>query len=203
MERFARSATHSHPPSSFVHFVFSLSFSLFLSPGINVFLDDLIAGVGETRSGISFTYSVALVVSAVLTPFAGQAVDRYGVQVVGPIAVVLFGMALFGLSYAQTGLQLGLFFSLLRFAGPECLYVCTNTTLFRWWVKRRGFIAMIRSLDEAFMVGFPAVIGSLLRSVGWRATYRTVGYAAFSVGAVAMWALRSKPEDYGLLPDGM
>lgn len=147
-------------------------------------------------------YSVALVLSAVLTPFAGQAVDKYGVQSVGTVAVALFGGALLGLSYSTTALQLGICFCVLRFAGPECLYVCSNTTLYRWWVKRRGMIAMIRSLDEAFLTGFPALIGPLLLSIGWRATYRAIAAAALVLGFVAMWVFRSKPEDYGLLPDG-
>lgn len=172
------------------------------STGINVFLDHLIAGVGQTRSGMALTYSTALFVSAMLTPWAGRAVDAYGAQRVAHAAVALFAAALVGISCATSALQLGVCFCVLRFAGPECMYVCANTTLYRWWVKRRGRVALIRSLDEVLLVSFPALIGGTLASIGWRDTYRVMAIAVLVIGWTASSILRETPEAHGLLPDG-
>ena len=60
-----------------------------------------------------------------LTPWVGWAIDTRGVRPVALLAVALAGGALIGLAGVTGQLELGLWFALLRFAGPECMVGCT------------------------------------------------------------------------------
>ena len=48
-------------------------------------------------------------------------------------------------------------------------------------LHRRGRVALIRSLDEVLLVSFPAFIGGMLASIGWRDTYRVMAIAVLVV----------------------
>jgi len=67
---------------------------------------------------------MALCTSAALTPLVGWAIDTRGVRPVALLAVALAGGALLGLARVTGQLELGLWFALLRFAGPESMVGC-------------------------------------------------------------------------------
>ena len=43
-----------------------------------------------------------------------------------------------------------------------------GTTVNRWFVRRRGWATVMRSLSQPFMLGFPAVVSATITRIGWR-----------------------------------
>eukprot|EP00041_Stephanoeca_diplocostata_P035527 m.1257623 g.1257623 ORF g.1257623 m.1257623 type:complete len:456 (-) comp24715_c0_seq24:3547-4914(-) len=172
------------------------------STGLNIFMDYLIRDIDMSRTSLSLTWTIALVISSCFTPVAGMAIDRIGVQPIVAMSTVAFAASLVGLSTATTPLMLCVYMSLMRFSGPQCMYVCATTTVNRWFVRKRGIAAVVRSLDECILVGFPEVIASTIATIGWRHTYRLLAAVVCGLGGCAALLLRTDPESQGLLPDG-
>lgn len=172
------------------------------SSGFNIFINDMMEATESTRAATSATYSAALFASSLLTPIVGHIVDHYGVRPAACFAAVGSAAGLVGLSYTHSLPSFAVFLCLLRFAGPECVAVCVNTCLYRWWVTKRGGISMLRSLDGFIVMSFPALVVGVVEQFGWRSTMRYLAVAVLAGGAAAAWLLVDTPEAMNLAPDG-
>jgi len=171
------------------------------STGINIFVEFFIRDLGVSRTAFSGIWTVALAISSVMTPIAGLVLDRYGVRTTVALAGALQSVALVGLSHARSAMALALWFSLLRFSGPECLVVCGSTTVNRWFVRHRGKACAIKGFFDNLMMLFPAIMYPVLAAWGWRATLRGLAALFGALCAVGAAAVCDSPEDMGLLPD--
>eukprot|EP00729_Bicosta_minor_P004239 gene4239-31927_t len=169
------------------------------SSGFNIFINDMMEATESTRAATSATYSAALFASSLLTPIVGHIVDHYGVRPAACFAAVGSAAGLVGLSYTHSLPSFAVFLCLLRFAGPECVAVCVNTCLYRWWVTKRGGISMLRSLDGFIVMSFPALVVGVVEQFGWRSTMRYIAVAVLAGGAAAAWLLVDTPEAMNLI----
>ena len=170
--------------------------------GFNVFVDHLIADVPVSRTKLSEAWTGALVFSALLAPLAGLGLDHLGAQALAALAILGLCTGLLGLSTVDSPLEVGLFVCLLRFSGPECLTIAGSTTLNRWFVRRRGRVAVLRSLVITLMVAYPAIVSPAIARLGWRQTYKLLAVVTVAAGGCAAATLRHSPELVGVLPDG-
>lgn len=80
-----------------------------------------------------------------------------------------------------------------------------QTSINRWWEKKRFFAASIFNLAAAlYSLGLsPIVIDFAQQLIGWRDTMLIFGILPLFVSSTLGWIfLRDYPEKYGLLPDG-
>jgi hypothetical protein len=96
----------------------------------------------------------------------------------------------------------GLAIGFMRFSGPECMMILGNTTVNRWFVRRRGRATVLRSLSEAGLLAFPAMVNSTIVQFGWRATVQWLAFVVLALGLAACTVIRRDPESLGLQPDG-
>lgn len=143
--------------------------------GVNAFVDHFIEDLHISRSSVSTVWAVALVVSSVLIPVVGQLLDTIGVRYVVLVACVGFVGALFLMSMAQSAVTLTIAISMLRFFGPECMVLSANTTINRWFVRRRGFAFSVSGMLSNVMLAYPAFCAALIQKTGgWRTAYRVL-----------------------------
>ena len=67
-----------------------------------VFLLPVEKALGATRSEISATYSIYMIVNGFAAPFAGQLIDRLGARATYGAGLILLGSAYVAGSYAET-----------------------------------------------------------------------------------------------------
>jgi len=172
------------------------------STGVNVFVEPLLKEFSLTRTSFSLHYVCALFGSAALLPLAGIAVERGGVRATAIAASFAFGSALLCLSRAQSATGFALCLFAARFFGPEVMYLCSCVAVNSWFVRLRGRATAVRGIGEAFFIGFPRFGQPMIAAYGWRGAYARIALGAAALGALGGSALRGKPEEYGLLPDG-
>lgn len=117
-------------------------------------------------------------------------------------AVVGLVTALAVLSQATSVPVVGFACCLMRFSGPECIMILGNTTVNRWFVRRRGWAAVLRSVSEAGLLAFPAMVGPTIHATGWRHAVQRLSVVILAIGILACTALRTDPEGLGMRPDG-
>ena len=157
---------------------------------------------GWTKTLISGVFALGTIQAAILAPFQGRLIDRFGPRAVVRTGIVIMGAGLIAVStissiatFVVYGLLLGLGFTLAFDVAPQ-------TAVVNWFNRKRG-IAM-----GLMMAGFgaggalvPGVAWAMTR-FSWRPTLLIGGIVVMVVGLAAAQLLRGAPEEYGLLPDG-
>jgi len=165
--------------------------------GVSVFTDFLIEALEISRTGISTTYMLGTILSALILGKAGKFYDRFGAKASSLIAASALAMALFYLSYidviSNTISTLGILepgaasfvlltfgFFVLRFFGQGVLAMVSRNMVVKWFDKNRGLIVALMGAFTAF--GFslaPKLFNSLIETYDWRGAWRIIALILF------------------------
>lgn len=172
------------------------AFSVFLVP----MRDDL----GWSAAALTGAYSLALLVSGLAAPFVGRWLDRHGPRglmtagsILGTLLVVAWAGAGGIVAYYAIWAGLGL-------AMAATLYEPAFATLAHWFERDRGRAMLLVTVAAGFASTiFLPLSAWLVDRFGWRQALLVL--AAILAATVLPHALllRRRPEDLGLLPDGM
>ncbi len=183
--------------------------SVMTSPGqtysFSIFIERFIEDLGISRSVVSTLYTIGTLTASLTLPFVGRQIDKRGPRIMVGIISILFALACFYMSFVQNAIMLGFGFVFMRMLGQGSLNITSGIIINQWWVRRRGIILGIAGVLATLLGSglFPAFLHQLIGTFGWRPSYRILGLMLVCVMLpVGVIFYRSKPEDYGLLPDG-
>ena len=160
--------------------------------------------LGWSRSFISGAAATALLVMAVMAPFAGRFVDRHGVRLALALGLTLVGTGCLVVSATSNA-----FVFLLAFSGVSALgfgMVATHvisTAVARRFVSRPGLATGIATsgatAGQFVIVPLTAVI---LATFSWRWSFLAIGVACFALIPLLWWVLAptSEPSSMPILP---
>ncbi|MEM7535247.1 MAG: MFS transporter [Chloroflexota bacterium] len=179
------------------------------SPGqtyvVSVLIEPMIAELGISRSLVSILYAIGTIVGGLALPTLGRLIDRYGTRTVATCVAVIAGFSCIYMNWVQNVVMLTIGFILLRLFAHGGLTLSSQNVINQWWIERRGTVMGISGMMFG-LIGFgvfPNIVHQLVEWQGWRWAYIWQGIAFFVIMLpVALLLFRSKPEDYGLEPDG-
>ncbi|MEE8442833.1 MAG: MFS transporter [Dehalococcoidia bacterium] len=177
--------------------------SLSIWQGFTIFFLPILSDFGVSRTLLSGAFSLRQIESGFMSPVVGLLVDR-----VGPRKVILVGVLIAGTGMVLVSLSPNIWVFYATFAlmsagvGGASHGVSWAVMVARWFRRKRG-----RATSLAFMggaVGGPGVIlvSILLEAVGWRTAVLGLGIGIWIIGIPLSLVARSRPQDYGYLPDG-
>jgi MFS family permease len=159
---------------------------------------------GWDRGMTAGAFSFGFLVSALVTPCIGWAMDLRGPKLVIELGVVAMAAGMILAVLIREPWQLYLSLGALVGGGVNCLaYTGQSLYLTNWFVRRRGL-----ALSIAFSgVGIGSItvlpwVGSLIADAGWRATCLRLGILVLVLLAPLNLLLKRRPEDLGLKADG-
>lgn len=189
---------------------------------MSVFTDPLLAATGLSRLSLSNAYFVGTLTSGLLLPFGGAFVDRFGARLVVVAASIWLGLTLIYLSMSDRIAQwvaiqfaldssvpiafglLCLGFISLRFSGQGMLTLVSQTTLGKWFDRRRGMASGTAGIFLSF--GFssaPLLLSFFIEGLGWRGAWLCLAVlVGLGMGTVGWLFYRDNPEECGLVMDG-
>jgi len=150
---------------------------------------------GISRAFVSLILSVSPIFIAICVPFAGRAMDRWGLRRVLIPGVLAFGVMNVVMAQAVTTWQLVAITILLSAAGAVTATVGYSKLISLWFDKHRGAVlgvcvALGVSAGQATM---PHVTKTLIELGGWRAAYRGIGAIILLAGCPLIIALMREP----------
>jgi len=202
------------PPRKFFYgywVLLSAFAGIFLFAGIGLysfsfFIKPLQAALGWDRGAIMLGNTIWFLSMGFASPLIGRLVDRHGVKRVIATGTIMTGLGLAALSLLQ---HLWLFYAsyLVIGVGMAAIgQVPASAVVSNWFVKRRGLAIGIMSMAVGVggLTFSPIVGGIIIPSFGWRTAYLSLGiFTVVLMLPLALFVIRTRPEEKGLYPDGM
>ncbi len=157
---------------------------------------------GWSKTALAGGSAVHAMEAAVLGPALGWIIDRFGAQMMIRAGVVALGIGFILLGRLES--LAGFYGAILVIAlgSSLCGFFPLNVSIIHWFDKYRA-----RALSGVAMglalggVAVPLVAWSM-QVWGWRVTATGSGILMVAVGLPLAFVFRTKPEDYGEVPDG-
>jgi sugar phosphate permease len=186
----------------------------FLIIGINygarysfgVFVKPMALEYHWSRSVISAGMSILILAYGIGGIFSGRLVDRIAPRWLITAGSALTAAGLFLTPFVREPWQFYITYGLFGGFGSACFgAVVCNSSVGKWFVRKRGMAIGAASIGigAATMVLAP-LAGWVVKVYGWRVGFLGLGGIVLVVGVgLSQWFMgKTRPEDYGLLPDG-
>ena len=151
----------------------------------------LIAGLGNVING------------GLVAPLLGPLIDRYGPRRFMFLGVALMGLGFVLLSTATSMTQVFVYFLAFISVGVGMgAMVPPTMALPKWFIRKRGTVFGIHNTGLGIGAVLVIATGLLIEALGWKGAALAIGIAAWALGFPMAAIVKSRPEQYGLLPDG-
>jgi MFS family permease len=191
--------------------VFASAVGLFWTVPISVyafpvFMKPLMQEFHAGRAAVSLSVTLQLSAGVVTAPILGWLLDRYSARRVILIGTSIFGVILLANREFVGGIgQIYMFYIALGISlhggGP----IPYGSVVCRWFDRQRGLALglMMLGLGLGAML-MPPIAQQLISRFGWRTAYMVLGGAVLIVTLPTVTAfLKGRPQELGLLPDGI
>ena len=171
--------------------------------GFTAFFDPLVAEFGWSYTAISLAASFRSMEVGLLGIFIGFIVDRFGSRRIIFVGSVLTGIGYILLSRVNSLAAFYALFLLIFIGSTGISSIIFFQAVTRWFRKRLGLALGIAS--AGYGAGGFAVPGIvyLIDLLGFRTVFIIIGIGAIVIGGLTSFFIRDRPEDKGLLPDGV
>ena len=165
---------------------------------------------GWPRDLASNAGALALFLMAIVSPFAGNLIDRFGPRTVCAGGLLCVAVGILATSAATEDWHLIAFYGGLIGIGSGAIAMpMVSAAVAQYFVRGRGLASGIgfSGATGGQLVALP-VLGALVTALGWRGTYTALGAVTLAVAAIAWLALRrppgvsEAPDDQVLAPTG-
>ncbi len=171
-----------------------------------IFVKPLAAEYEWSRSVISLGASINMFVYSVCSIFVGRIVDRVAPRWVITIGALIASLSFILTSFVKTPWQFYLVYGLLAGMGASGLgVVVTNSSVGKWFIRKRGLALGLATMGISFgTIVLTPTAGFIVKNYNWQAGFLFLGVVIFMIGVTLSQLLmkRTRPEAYGLLPDG-
>ena len=158
---------------------------------------------GWSKTALSGAAALQQMEAAILGPVLGWFIDRFGPQGMIRAGIVVFGIGLMLLSFTDTLLAFYGAFVVIALGASLCGFFPVNVALIHWFERWRARALSSLSLGIALGgISVPLVAWSL-QTYGWRATAFVSGIIAIVLGLPLAMVFKRRPEDHGMVADGI
>ena len=189
--------------------------------GVSVFTDPVKDALGLSRNQFSNAYMIGTIMSSLFIGRAGIWFDKYGARYTAFFAALVLAMALLLSSWSleiSTRVKeilnldswmvpftiITLLFFMIRFSGQGVLTMASRNVIMIWFEKNRGKVNAISSIAISF--GFsssPLWVNFLIEEYRWDGAWRILALGLLVFSILILQLYKNKPEDHGLVPDGI
>lgn len=161
--------------------------------GLGLVTEPLLADLHLERVTYASFNLWATLIGAILCIPCGRLIDRYGGRIVAATILAALGATVVAMSHITSQPATFVAITLTRAFGQSALSVVSLALVGKWFSSQLPKAMGIYSLmvGIGFVACFPTV-GSLVLSIGWRATWQGVGVAVLAIAVIA-WSLIRNP----------
>ncbi len=172
---------------------------------LSIFMKPMVDELGWSRASVTGAIAFGSFCGGILALAIGPLVDKYGPRMLTFWGVFFLSLGLGSLMYVQRLWELYLFFGGGRMIGVGVLSLASSVAIANWFIHQRGRAMGIKGIGERLGSALlPPMVQFLILALGWRMAWGVLGGVVFLISGIpALILLRRRPEDMGLLPDGV
>jgi sugar phosphate permease len=161
--------------------------------------DDL----GWSRSTIVGVLTLHRLAGGACGFWLGPLVDRHGTRLLVTVSAVAAGACLIGLSLIQAPWQSYLLWGVFGLTLPGLSTLGPIAAISNWFVRGRTQAIMFFTFGSATAgLILAPIMAAVAADLSWRVAWVIMGLMLWAIAPLAWLAIRRRPEDVGLLPDG-
>jgi MFS family permease len=171
--------------------------------GFTAFVHPMAKELGWSMALISGAFSLYRLESGIGAPLAGFLLDRIGPRILVFAGGLVWGAGFIYLSQAKTVFHFYAAFFVISFGWTFASGSAVPSALIgKWFIRKRGRALGLFTAICGFSGLFVPILTYLIDLYGWQVTLVLMGFFTWVFTTPISIALKHKPEDHGLLPDG-
>ena len=171
--------------------------------GFQAFVPPILSTFGWSHGATATAVSLQRSESGMISPFVGVLLDRYGPRKVMAFGVFVTGSGFVLMSQMQTLWHFYVTIALLTLGMSFGTYIVFVVTVANWFIEKRArALAILMTFSAVAGLTLPLLVASI-EHFGWREMLMASGIGFWIIGFPATLVMKRRPEDYGLLPDGI
>lgn len=155
-----------------------------------------------SRAVVSTAFAIQSSEGAVIGPFAGFALDRFGPRRVMLAGITVTGLGFIALSAINSLWSFYLSFIVISLGLSFGSFLVFSTAINSWFNRRKGRAMAVMSLGAGLGSTLAPVLVLFIDHFGWRDALLMIGIGLWVVGIPAALVMRRSPEEHGMSPDG-
>ena len=156
-----------------------------------------------SRSQLVGVITLASLLGGTFAARLGPVVDRHGPRTLMTVSAVVGGVALMALSLVHSPWQFYAIWAVFGLSTPGFGLLGPRVAIANWFIRRRPLAFMIFTFGSATAGIVLAPTMAWVADVwSWRTAWVLMGLLAWALAPMSWLAVRRRPEDLGLLPDG-
>ncbi len=182
--------------------VLATYYSAIFSYGWTAFIGPIATTFGWSMAQVSLASSLRSLETGVFNPLWGPAVDRWSSRKLMLFGVICSALGMFLLSQMKNLAMLYAGFFIGGVGSSLIAGMLPQTVMARWFRRDLGKASGLFYMSTVGGGVLVPVIVKILDRIGWQSTllYASIGFLV--LGIPLSFVTRSRPQDYGLLPDG-
>ena len=163
-----------------------------------VFIDPLQAQFGWSQGGIAFAYAITSVVSAVVSPWAGNLGDKYGAKNAMVVGTIIYLVGMLATAFVTTLWQFWFTYGVILGIAQAIFLVPLIPAAMIWFRRHLG---MAMGLVMASWGLGPALatplVAYMIESYGWTFAFLSIGIVTTLIMFFLIAVFRNRPADVG------
>ncbi len=171
--------------------------------GFGVLYVPLLKALGTTRAALGGVIGLSRVEGGLIAPIAGWLIDRYGPRRLLFLGLTVMGLGFLALSRITALWQLYAVFLFLAAGSSFGSLRPVQVSVANWFIRKRSraFGFLLAGFSIGGSLGW--ALAWLIETFGWRTSAVIGGLSFWIIGFPMAWVVRHRPEQMGLLPDGV
>ncbi len=176
----------------------------FFNPVLGALTPELQAAHGWSTASIALTMVIGGIGGGVVAVFVGPIADRHGPRMLLFVSIGLVSGAMVALGFVDQLWQFLVLWGVGRGITVAVIDIAVVVVVANWFIQRRGSaMGMTMVGTRGGMMIFPLVMTAGFWLGGLREAFLLMALLVAVVGLLPPLAMRRRPEDVGLLPDGL